>query len=204
MARSEYASLADLKSFVTIDQSVVDRDDVLGWALDAAHDDLEGDCGRKFYLDTSATARDFDPTGRVIEDQGRQFLMIDDIGSLTGLVVSTGFAGGTFTPVTMTVEYRPENALARGRAITSLMTPAGIWATDPFTRVRVTARWGWPAVPPRVKEATLLQASRLYARRKSPQGVVGSADWGAVSVRKNDPDYWGLINAFVKPGFGGL
>lgn len=200
MARTEYASLDELKQFITIDTAVVDRDDLLTIALDAAHDDLEGDCGRRFYLDASATARTYDPADRVIVDRGRQFLLVDDIGDDDGLVVETGVT--TWTAVAGTVEYRPENALVRGRAITSLMTPSGIWPTDPFTRVRVTARWGWPAVPPRVKAATLLSASRYYARRKSPQGVVGTADWGQITVRRTDPDYWGAISMFARPGFG--
>lgn len=200
MPRTEYATLAELKAFITMEAAVVDRDDLLTIALDAAHDDLEGDCGRRFYLDASATARTYDPADRVIVDRGRQFLLVDDIGSTTGLVVETGVT--TWTAVAGTVEHRPENALVRGRAITSLMTPSGIWPTDPFTRVRVTARWGWPAVPPRVKAATLLSASRYYARRKSPQGVVGTADWGQITVRRTDPDYLALISQFVKPGFG--
>lgn len=200
MARTEYATLDELKKFITVDTAVVDRDDLLTIALDAAHDDLEGDCGRRFYLDASATARTYDPADRVVVDRGRQFLLVDDIGSTTGLVVETGVT--TWTAVAGTVEHRPENALVRGRAITSLMTPSGIWPTDPFTRVRVTARWGWPAVPPRVKAATLLSASRYYARRKSPQGVVGTADWGQITVRRTDPDYWGAISMFARPGFG--
>lgn len=200
MARTEYATLDELKKFVTIDTAVVDRDDLLTIALDAAHDDLEGDCGRRFYLDASATARTYDPADRIVVDRGRQFLLVDDIGSTTDLVVETGVS--TWTAVTGTVEYRPENALVRGRAITSLMSPTGLWPTDPFTRVRVTARWGWPAVPPRVKEATLLSASRYYARRKSPQGVVGTADWGQITVRRSDPDYLALISQFARPGFG--
>lgn len=200
MPRTEYATLDELKKFITVDTAVVDRDDLLTIALDAAHDDLEGDCGRRFYLDASATARTYDPADRVVVDRGRQFLLVDDIGSTTGLVVETGVT--TWTAVAGTVEHRPENALVRGRAITSLMTPSGIWPADPFTRVRVTARWGWPAVPPRVKAATLLSASRYYARRKSPQGVVGTADWGQITVRRTDPDYWGAISMFARPGFG--
>lgn len=200
MPRTEYADLAELKAFITMDVGTVDRDDLLTIALDAAHDDLEGDCGRRFYLDASATARTYDPADRLVVDRGRQFLLVDDIGSMTDLTVETGVT--TWTAVTGTVEYRPENALVRGRAITSLMTPTGLWPTDPFTRVRVTARWGWPAVPPRVKAATLLSASRYYARRNSPQGVVGTADWGQITVRRSDPDYMAMISQFVKPGFG--
>jgi hypothetical protein len=201
MPRTDYATLAELKKFVTIDAAIVDRDDLLTIALDDAHDTLEGDCGRRFYLDASATARTYDPASRLVVDRGRQFLLVDDIGSLTDFAVATG-SGSTFTAVTGTVEYRPENALVRGRAITSLMTPSGLWPTDPFTRVRVTARWGWPAVPPRVKAATLLSASRYYARRNSPQGVVGTADWGQITVRRSDPDYLAAISQFTLPGFG--
>ena len=203
MAREEYATLDELKAFITMDVAVSDRDSVLIDSLDAAHDDVEGECGRRFYLDATATAREYDPSDRVANVDGRAFLIVDDIGSTTGLAVATGPSGGTFTAVSGTVEYRPENALARGRAITSLMTPSGIWPTDPFTRVRVTARWGWPAVPPRVKEATLLQASRLYNRRKSSQGVIGNSEWGAIRVSRVDPDVARLLEKFVRPGFGG-
>lgn len=200
MARTDYATLAELKSFITMDNAVVDRDALLTIALDAAHDDLEGDCGRRFYLDATATARTYDPNGRIVAEAGRQSLLVDDIGSTSGLVIETGVT--TWVAVAGTVEYRPENALVRGRAITSLLTPTGLWPTDPFTRVRVTAKWGWPAVPPRVKAATLLQAARLYERRNSPQGFVGSADWGLASVRRADPDYAALLSLFARPGFG--
>lgn len=199
MARTEYATLPELKSFITMDGAVIDRDDLLSIALDAAHDDLDADCGRRFYLDGAATARTFDPIYRTSVDRGRQTLLVDDIGSLTGLVVESGVT--TFVTVSMSYEFRPENALARNRPITGLLTPVGIWQTDPFTRVRVTARWGWPSVPPRVKEATLLQASRLYARRKSPQGVVGSADFGQIRVSRLDPDVFSLVSQLALPGF---
>lgn len=201
MARTEYASLNDLKSFLTMETTVVDRDVLLTIALDAAHDDLEGDCGRRFYLDASATAREFDPNGRIVSEAGRQSLLVDDIGSTSGLVIETGVSP-TWVAVAGTVEYRPENAIVKGRAITSLLTPTGLWPTDPFTRVRVTAKWGWPAVPPRVKAATLLQAARLFERRNSPQGVVGTAEWGQIRVTRMDPDVFSLVSQFALPGFG--
>ena len=199
MARTEYATLAQLKAFITMAGAVVDRDDLMTLALDAAHDQIERKCGRRFYLDGSATARDFDPAERVVEDRGRQILLVDDIGSLTDFAVATGTT--VFTAISTAVEYRPENALTRGRAITGLLSASGLWPADPFTRVRVTARWGWPAVPGEIKEATLLQASRLYARRKSPQGVVGTAEWGEIRLSRADSDVTDLLDPFTKPGF---
>ncbi len=203
MPRTEYAELDDLKAFITMADTTIDRDDLLTIALDAAHDDLEGDCGRRFYLDETATAREYETDGRVVEESAGSVLLVDDIGSTLGLVVESG-SGVSFAAVG-TYRALPANALVRGRAITGLrLSGGGYWPDATGTDiVRVTARWGWPAVPPSIKQATLLQASRLYARRKSPQGAIGSADWGVMSVRKSDPDYMGLISRFERPGFGG-
>lgn len=201
MARTEYATLAELKAMITMDSAVVDRDGLLAKALDAAHDSIDRKCGRRFYLDGAATARTYDPSDRVVSDRGRQFLLVDDVGSLTGFAVATGVS--VFTAVSGTVEHRPENALARGRAITSLMLADQAWPTDPFTRVRVTARWGWPTVPSEISEATLLHANRLFARAKSPAGVVGTAEWGQIRLTRSDADVMDLIGPFVRPGFGG-
>ena len=44
--------------------------------------------------------------------------------------------------------------------------------------VRITAKWGWPAVPAAVKLATLIQASRLYSRRVAPFGLAGNPEVG--------------------------
>ncbi|MDX2921298.1 hypothetical protein PV370_25695, partial [Streptomyces sp. NE06-03C] len=68
--------------------------------------------------------------------------------------------------------------------------------------VQVTARWGWPAVPDEIVQATLIQAARLYKRKDSPEGVTGSAEWGVVRLSRRDPDVWALIEHYVLPGFG--
>jgi hypothetical protein len=60
-ARTEYATLAELKAFITMDAGVVDRDALLTIALDAAHDDLEASSrkwsGRRSSSTTSAPPR---------------------------------------------------------------------------------------------------------------------------------------------------
>jgi hypothetical protein len=200
MARTEYASLAELKAWLTMAASVVDRDGLLTSALDAAHEAVEELCGRRFDLTAAVSARTFRTAERVTTDASGQTLTVDDIGSLAGLVVETGIS--TFTAVSSTIDYTPENAIARGRAITGLTLSASGWPGDPQTRVRVTAKWGWPAVPGQVKQATLTQAARLYSRRNSPEGVLGSAEWGAVRVTRVDPDVEALLAHYVIPGFG--
>lgn len=195
---NEYASLATLKLHLGIDPTDTTRDDLLNQALSAASRSIDETCGRRFYLDASASARTYNPRGRVLRDGCEERLLVDDIGSMTGLVVETG-AGGSFTATT-DYETAPDNAIVRGRPITGMLLTAGTWGAG-TTRVRVTARWGWPTVPDGVVEATKIQASRLYKRKDSPEGVTGSAEWGVVRLSRRDPDVWALIEHYVLPGF---
>lgn len=195
----EYANLADLKAWMSVTVSTLDT--VLQRALDAAHEDVNDHCGRRFYLDSSVSARSYRPTERIATHPDGGVLVVDDIGTATGLIVETGIT--TFVAVTGTVEPQPENAIARGRAISSLLLSNQAWPIDPYTRVRVTAKWGWPAVPARVKQATLIQASRLARRKDTPDGVLGNTEFGTVRVaRVADPDVILLLEHFRMPGFG--
>ena len=60
-------------------------------------------------------------------------------------------------------------------------------------RVRLTATWGWPAIPDAVRQACLLHSARIFNRKESPQGVIGWGDFGAVRVRNTDPDVIDLL-----------
>ena len=93
------------------------------------------------------------------------------------------------------VELGPDNAAAQGRPATYLWSTVGWVPTS--GRLRVTARWGWPAVPDQVVEAAKLLAVRLYRRKDSPQGVLGSSEWGVTRVSAVDPDVEALICPFV-------
>lgn len=109
-------------------------------------------------------------------------------------------SGTSWSPVTG-YETVPDNALADGRPITALLRVGGIWGYE-RGRVRVTARFGWPDVPDDIEQAALIQASRLFKRKDSPEGVTGSAEWGVVRLSRRDPDVWNLIEPYILPGFG--
>lgn len=196
---NEYADLATLKLSLNVESDDTSRDDLLNQALAAASRGIDTMCGRRFHLDASASARSYNPRGRVVRDGCEERLLVDDIGSVAELVVETGSAG-SFTATT-DYETAPDNALARGRPVTSLVLTSGTWGYG-TTRVRVTARWGWPTVPDEVVQATLIQAARLYRRKDSPEGVTGSAEWGVVRLSRVDPDVWALVQHLVLPGFG--
>ena len=153
--------------------------------------------GNHFYLDSAASARIYRTAGNVNRARDGEVIVVDDIGSSSGLVVEVG-DGTTWTAVTdYTVE--PDNALARGRSATALRRTYGLWSTCLF--VRVTALWGWPTVPANVKEATFLLANRRFMRRDSPEGVVGWADQGPVRISRYDSDIEDLLTPYAKDGF---
>ncbi|MFD4660833.1 phage gp6-like head-tail connector protein [Kitasatospora sp. NPDC058444] len=196
---TDYATLDALKMALQIDAGDLTRDPLLTMALSAAARGIDSATGRRFWLDPAPTARTYNPTGRTLSTDGGERLVVDDIGDTAGLLVETGTAGA-WTAVTG-YETGPDNAIVRGRPVTALVSPAGTWGGG-TTRVRVTARWGWPAVPDDIVQATLIQAARLYRRKDSPEGVTGSAEWGVVRLSRRDPDVWALIEHFILPGFG--
>jgi hypothetical protein len=198
---TEYATLADLKGQVSIPVDDDTKDDRLTKALKSASRSIDRTTGRRFWLDDSVVTRTYRLDGRVLCESDGDVLLVDDIGDVTGLVVETGTTGsGTYTAITG-YETSPDNALADGYAITGLLKPHGVWGTS-STRIRVTAKFGWPAVPDDIVQACLIQASRLFKRADSPEGVMGSAEWGVVRLSRRDPDVWALIEPYVLPGFG--
>lgn len=188
-APPSYAQLAVLKETLGILPSDTTRDAILLAKLDAASRSVEKYCdGRRFYLATVASARTFATRRVVCLRDGTQRLPIDDVGFAT-MTVEIG-DGSTYTTIT-DYETHPDNALAKGEPIEALVSTGTQWSSN--RRIRVTARWGWPAYPTAVVESTLLQASRLYRRKDSPEGVAGSAEWGLVRVPNLDPDVKALL-----------
>ena len=71
---------------------------------------------------------------------------------------------------------------------------ATAWVED---RVYVEPDTGVHRRHPEVVEATMILASRLYARRNSPEGVAGWGDLGVVRVLATDPDIERLLERHI-------
>ncbi|MFG2899529.1 phage gp6-like head-tail connector protein [Streptomyces zaomyceticus] len=196
---TDYGSVAALKQRLNIRADDTSVDTLLAAALAAASRGIDKATGRRFWLDPDPEVRTYRTARRVARQDDGELLLVDDIGDLTGLVVEAG-SGGAFSTVTG-YETSPDNALADGRPVTGLLRVLGSWGPA-TTRVRITARFGWPTVPDDITEAALIQAARLYRRKDSPEGVTGSAEWGVVRLSRRDPDVWNLIEPFTLPGFG--
>lgn len=191
---NEYGDIATLKNRLGIEATDDSRDGSLTSALGAASRGIDRACGRRFWLDEEPIQRTFNPRARVAHQDDGALLLVNDIGSTDGMVVESGATAVTG------YETSPDNALLDGQPITGLLLVNGSWGSA-TNRIRITARFGWPAVPDDIGEAALIQAARLYRRKDSPEGVTGSAEWGVVRLSRRDPDVWNLIEPYVLPGF---
>lgn len=174
-----YAQPDELASFIG-DASVGGDTAELTLAIEAASRSVDRACDRQFGLLDEAQARSY--TAHYDTYRRRWEIPTDDFATVDGLTVevvdaesNTILAGCLPSPI---------NAVAKGTVWTSLIVPdaSAVVPTDRQGGVKVTARWGWPAVPPAVKLATLIQASRLYARRHAPFGVAGNPEVGQLRL----------------------
>lgn len=191
-----YTDLPTVKEMLS-KESEDTRDELINQAIRAASRLIDKRTGRRFYADPEPVTRTFTTSGRVYYDRigGSYQLLVPDIADETGLGVELG----TGSSWVMTTGYAtgPDNALLLGRPVTRLANIGGWGAAG----VRVTARWGWPAVPNEVQLAASLLAARLYRRKDSPQGVIGGGEFGPVRVSRIDPDVEALISDLILPGF---
>ena len=190
-----YIPLSKLKSMLRITDSVDDA--TLSACIDAASDTIDDICHRTFNLDASASARVFHP-------DSHDFVRVDDIGSLTGLVVKIdGDDNGTYETTITDYLTEPLNALALGKPITKFRSFDTSWPMGAIhPSVQVTAKWGWPSVPEPVKSATGILAGRLFKRADSLLGVAGFSDLGAITLRAVDPDVQRMLAPYVRPMIG--
>lgn len=145
--------------------------------------------GRQFGQLDDVEARYY--TARYEAATGRWIVPIDDLMTTTGLSLAFDTDGDrTFATALSVPLPRPVNAAQTGQPWTELLLDAADSVTAVADAVRVTARWGWDAVPDPVKQACLLQASRLLVRRDSPYGVAGSPEAGTEIrlLARLDPD----------------
>lgn len=199
-----YCTSDELKAFVRIADTA---DDVqIGLAIAAASRAVDRTCsGRGFQrqFGSAVGARIYTP--RIDAELGRTVVDVDDLVTVTAIAADTAGDGGFVDAITV-FTLRPQNAALDGFPFTQVASGLNSTVAMPLLpdSVRVTGTFGWAAVPDAVKEATLLQASRLLARREAPFGVAGSPDVGS-EVRllaKVDPDVEVSLGRYIRRGWG--
>lgn len=176
-----YATDAQLKAALgaTNDDQLAQRE----LSIEAASRQLDGWCGRRFWVDATAVDRQFwadDP----------RCLPVDDISSTTGLVVKIDTDGdGTFeTTLTIATDFilLPANAADE----VPVWPYTEVWLADNYywprlsngrPGVQVTAKFGWPAVPDDIEKACIIQATQLFKAKDAAFGVA-DFDGGAMRI----------------------
>ncbi len=144
-------------------------------------------CGRQFNRSTGAA------TSRVYEAVSSQLVLIDDVHSLTGLVVEHGL-NDSWSTITSNVVAWPLNGVVDGVdgwPYHYLRPRVGSWLEysrgAPTVRV-TTDSWGWAALPDDVVLATKLVAARYLTRRDAHNGLIGFGESVIRVSQYEDPD----------------
>ena len=200
-----YCTLAQIRQLGEWAAGDTADDAMLELSVEAASRQIDGFCGRRFWVDGSVVARDY-----VAESS--KLVEVDDISTTTGLIVATDTAGdGTFATTLTTADYLlfPLNAADEVpvRPYTSVLavgTASLPCLSSGRPGVRITAKFGWPAVPDNVEKACLTQAWQLYKAKDAPFGIATFGDMGGglrVSGALN-PIARALVDQYAKPAVG--
>jgi hypothetical protein len=197
-----YATLAEIKAYLSISDSTDDT--LLESLIESASRSIDRIANRRFYLDSSASARKY----RAYSDV---FVYVDDIGTTSGLIVAVDENGnGTYTKtLTLDTDYilDPLTASSLGRPFTQLtmVSNTEMWPIFPgITQnglrpgVQVTAKWGWPSVPDDINMACLILTADLYKRKDAPGGILGLGDLGAIRMSPIGRDVTAMVRAYRK------
>ena len=190
-----YATLTQVKAAMRITDNIDDT--LIEMAVESASRAIDGYAMRSFYSSGTAT--------RYYAADDSYVVQTDDISG-TAITLQTSSAGdGVFDTTWKVTDYQlePNNGYTDGlsvpytriRAVEDYLYP--VEADQAL--VKVTAVFGWPAVPIAITQACVIQSSRLFKRLDSPLGVAGFGDMGAVRVsRYLDPDVEQLIAPYRK------
>lgn len=187
-----YATLAEVKAALRITDTI--DDSLLEMAVESASRLIDAYCARSFY-NAGTAVRYFAATNDYLTN-------IDDAIAITQ-VASDSSADGVFDIIWQADDYQlePLNGRVDGlewpynaiRAVGDYTFP--VWNSEGL--VKVTGTWGFSAIPMAVRQATIIQSSRIFKRLDSPLGVLSSPDLGFIRVGSRlDPDVAQLVDGY--------
>lgn len=199
---NEYITPTILKATLGITVSTYDTD--ITTAISAASRGIDVACNRLhgFWADATATVeRYYSPP------PGATVCPIDDLVTLGSVKTDTSGDATFATTLTQNTDFylEPLNAAVEVPAhpYTLIRLAPGAYFPSSFIRsVKVTGKFGWPAVPDQVVRATTILATKLFKRQESPFGIVtaGIDQATAMRILQSDPDVRFLIEPFVRLG----
>jgi hypothetical protein len=191
-----YCTLAEVKADDILKFATTAHDALLEKVINGVSRKIDEFCGRHFYQVTET--RYFKP------DNDPYCLQVDDIATDSGLLLYTDWnADGTYEYTWATTDYYlTPYSPKMGWPYTGIETTLLGQYHFPEVRkgVKVTATWGWAAVPDAVKLACLMQVNRIWKRFATPLGQATGTAVGTLNMEIPgvDPDIKSLLFDFRK------
>lgn len=179
-----YATLDELKAHLNIDLTDTSEDTKLQLALDAVTELIDEATSRTFAVAAEPAS------ARFYTAASDRAVFIDDAVTITQVESPVG----TVWDDALEYDAEPVNGPALGRPYEEIVSLGLAWSRV-HNDVKITATWGWPATPKRVKQACLIQSARVFRRPDSPFGVAGSPELGNELrlLARLDPDVENLL-----------
>ena len=190
-----YATLEEVKLAMSIPESDTVDDTMLEIAIESASRAIDSYTSRNFYSSGTATRYYSPETNHVVET--------DDIASLVSIKTKDNNDAYTVTWTSSDYQLEPLNGLVDGMETPYTRIRAiGDYLFQPLNgeaSVEIRAVFGYSSVPTQVKNACLIQSSRLMKRLDSQLGVAGFGDLGVIRVSSRlDPDVAQLLESYRK------
>lgn len=192
-----YATLVQVKASDVLNISDSNSDTTLELVIEAVSRMIDNSCARYFYSSSSQT--------RYYNTKDPYCLQTDDIASASGLTVEIDLNGdGTYEYTLASTDYYlgGYNDLLKEYPFTRLETTPAAQYTFSTARKgnKITATFGWAAVPKPINIACILQSARVYKRFKAVLGVTGATAVGVINMEipALDPDVERLIQQYKR------
>ncbi len=192
----DYCTAEELAAYVG--RTVGGEADLIASSVTSASRTVDRLAGRQFGLLDAPAARYV--TASYDSCRRRWFADIPDLMTEVGLEVAYDTArDDTYATALDSIVLGPRNAVEDGRPWTRLwVTSGGVGGYA--DGLRVTGRFGWTEVPEPIKQATLIQGSRLVKRKTAVFGIAqqGEDSPGVRLFNRVDPDVEVLVRPYAK------
>lgn len=178
-----YITNDQLRAYLSIASTDAALEVALSSACAAASGEVESYCRRQFNQDTTASPRIYEPAKTLramplmVPLPVSRTIIVDDFYDLSTLVVEISILDNSWVspPWTLDVDYHvePLNGRVMGKIRPYrriVVNPKRPLISD-WDRIRVTAKWGWPSIPPEVVQATLVLAAYNFKVATAPLGL---------------------------------
>jgi hypothetical protein len=191
-----YATLVEIKAAMTSGMGT-SQDTVIERVVTAVSRSIDKHCRRRFY--GVSETRYYTPVDYAELD-------IDDLGSSGSITITTDEDGDrTYETSWASTDYDlwPYNAAPYMEVH---VTPQGnnAWPVKVAKSVKIAGVFGYQSgtsasAPKDVREACIIQTTRIFHRKDNPYGVAGNAEMGQlIQIAKLDPDVDLMLEPYVK------